>query len=121
MFPPEPWGIPGREAAGDKPKKLDPSSARFYEILNKMLEMHDRKQADYGREGDSFANVRASNDFGIPGWLGAALRLNDKVHRLQSFAVNGKLENEGVVDSFMDIAVYAIIGLVLWEQESGDS
>lgn len=79
--------------------------------------MHDRKQKDYGREGDSFANVRASADFGIPPWQGAALRLNDKIHRLQAYAVNGKLENETVTDSFIDIAVYALIGLVLWEQQ----
>jgi hypothetical protein len=39
------------------------------------------------------------------------------VRRLQSLIVNGKLSNESAEDSFRDIAVYAIIGLCLFEEE----
>ena len=45
------------------------------------------KQDDYGRGNDPFANVRASSDWGIPAWVGSMVRLNDKVKRLQSFAI----------------------------------
>ena len=45
-----------------------PSSARFHEILAELGERHDRKQADYGRSHDPFANVRASEEWGMPGW-----------------------------------------------------
>lgn len=96
-----------------------PNSARFHEILKGLGELHDRKQADYGRGGDPFANVRASSDFGVPAWVGAMIRLNDKVKRLQSLSRKGKLYNESAVDSFKDIAVYAVIALVLYEQECG--
>ena len=44
---------------------------KFDEVLQELKEMHDRKQADYGRTTDPFANVRASEDFGIPGYIGA--------------------------------------------------
>lgn len=94
-----------------------PNSRRFHEILKEHGELHDRKQADYGRGDDPFANVRASTEWGIPGWVGAMVRLNDKVRRLQSLARKGKLENESAIDSFRDIAVYATIAQVLFEEE----
>lgn len=94
-----------------------PNSARFHEILKSLGDLHDRKQADYGRGEDPFANVRASVDFGVDPWVGAMIRLNDKIKRLQSLALNGKLHNEAAEDSFKDIAVYAVIALVLFEQQ----
>lgn len=79
--------------------------------------MHDRKQADYGRGDDPFANVRASEEWGIKGWVGAMVRAQDKVRRLQTFAQRGSLVNEPVRDSLLDLAVYALIALVLYEEE----
>jgi len=94
-----------------------PLSDRFHELLKEIGELHDKKQADYGREGDPFANVRGSEEWGIEGWVGAMVRLNDKLRRLQAYAKKGTLENEGVEDSFKDMAVYALIALCLWEEE----
>lgn len=91
-------------------------SARFHEILIKMGELHDKKQLDYGTPIDPFANVRASEGFGVPSWVGCMIRANDKMKRLQTYAKTGTLSNEGVEDSFMDLAVYAIIGLCLFEE-----
>lgn len=94
-----------------------PNSARFHELLAEAGELHDAKQADYGRDHDPFANVRATEEWGIPAWVGAMVRLNDKVQRLKSLVANGSLNNEAATDSFMDIAVYALIARVLYEQE----
>jgi hypothetical protein len=94
-----------------------PNSQRFHDLLAEAGELHDRKQQDYGKGGDPFANVRASANWGMPGWVGAMVRLNDKVTRLQKVACGGTLANEGVADSMMDIAVYALIALVLFEQD----
>ncbi len=112
----------------DEEKKIEmeitfrhPNSARFHELLKQAGELHDQKQADYGRGDDPFANVRASADWGIQGWVGAMIRLNDKVKRLQSLAQTGQLANEGALDSFMDIMVYAGIAHVLYEEECGDA
>lgn len=93
-----------------------PNSARFHAILAELAELHDRKQADYGRGDDPFANVRASEGWGVPGWVGSMVRASDKVRRLEAFVRNGRLSNEGVDDSLRDLAVYAIIALVLFEE-----
>lgn len=93
-----------------------PSSRRFHEILKELGALHDRKQADYGTRDDPFANVRASQEFGVAPWLGAILRLNDKVNRLKAFAKRGTLKNETVIDSFDDISVYGVIARVLYEE-----
>lgn len=99
-------------------RKPNPSSARFHKILEELGKLHDSKQSDYGRSGDPFANIRASEEWGISPWVGALVRLNDKVRRLQSFALKGTLANESAEDSMRDIAVYAVISLVLYELES---
>lgn len=93
-----------------------PNSERFHQLVEEVSLLHDRKQQDYGKGDDPFANVRASEDWGIPGWVGSMIRLNDKVKRLQNFAAKGSLQNESVVDSLLDISVYALIALVLYEE-----
>lgn len=93
-----------------------PSSRRFHAILDEWGALHDRKQADYGTDSDPFANVRASEDFSVPGWVGGMIRANDKMKRLQTFARKGSLENEPVVDSFDDLGVYSAICRVLYEE-----
>ena len=93
---------------------------RFHVELKRLGELHDKKQDDYGTDADPFANVRASEAFGVPGWLGAIIRLNDKVTRIKSFAKKGVLSNEALEDSFDDIAVYALIAKVLYKEAQGD-
>jgi hypothetical protein len=93
--------------------------SRFRRELEELIELHDAKQADYGTDGDPFANLRASAGFGIAPWLGAVVRLNDKVNRIKSFVRNGKLRNESLVDSLRDISVYAAIAKILYEEEHG--
>ena len=95
--------------------------ARFHALLKEIGDLHDKKQADYGVVTDPFANVRGSQDWGIEPWVGAMIRANDKVKRLQKFAREGTLENEGARDSFMDLAVYSLIALVLWEETNGNA
>lgn len=90
-----------------------PDSQQFYELLLSLGKLHDKKQADYGRDSDPFANVRAAAQWGMNPSLGVMLRMGDKFGRLQSFAQRGSLENESVEDSLRDIAVYALICLVL--------
>jgi len=88
----------------------------FEGIINEILALHQRKSADYGRSHDPFANVRASEDFGIPGWVGCAIRMNDKMRRLQAAAQGSTMQNESIEDSFYDLAVYSVIGLLLYRQ-----
>ena len=48
-------------------------------------------------------------------------RAGDKIKRLQKYARCGTLSNEGARDSFMDLAVYSLIALLLWEEENDDN
>jgi hypothetical protein len=85
-------------------------------------DLHDKKQKDYGRKDDPFANVRSAEEWGIEPWIGAMNRATDKVKRLQQFAQTGTLENEGVLDSFDDLIVYAGIAKVLYlEAREGET
>lgn len=89
--------------------------ARYRALLDQMWEVHCKKAADYGNgeQGDFLANLRASEAFGLPAWLGAMIRLNDKVVRLQAYAKKRTLANEGVEDSLIDLAAYALLTLIL--------
>lgn len=100
----------------DSTEEAHPGSKKFYNLLIEAALLHAQKQRDYGRTEDPFANVRASEDFGVEGWIGCMIRANDKMRRLQTYAKNGVLANEGVRDSLLDLAVYALIGLVLFEE-----
>jgi len=81
--------------------------------------MHVSKGADYGLTSDPFSNVRSSEEFGIPPWIGCMVRANDKMRRIQKAssqtleAGKASLENESVEDSLLDLGVYSIIGAVL--------
>lgn len=93
------------------------STPSFLAILDEIREMYLRKSHDYGSKKDTFTNVRASIEFGIAPWIGALVRLNDKIVRIKSFIEKGVLKNESVEDSLLDIAVYAIISLCLRREE----
>lgn len=90
---------------------------RFASILQELQEMHDKKQKDYGKDNDPFSNIRSSEDFGIDGWIGALVRGNDKMRRLQKASRGASLVNESVEDSLMDLAVYVIVALILFREE----
>ena len=93
--------------------------SEFSNILKEIQAMHDKKQADYGKTNDPFANVRASEDFGIPGWVGCMTRATDKLKRLQAAARGQNLVNESIEDSLLDLATYTIIALCLFRESNG--
>lgn len=90
-------------------------------ILDELAALHAKKGQDYGRVRDPYANVRASEDFGVPGWVGALCRANDKMRRLQVAASGGTLANESAEDSMLDLAAYAIIALSLYRESKGQA
>lgn len=85
----------------------------FLSILEEIRTMHERKAHDYGSWADPLANIRGSQDYGVPPWVGAMLRANDKVQRIKAFLQRGELKNEPVEDSLLDLAAYAAIALAL--------
>lgn len=98
-------------------EKLHPSSAAFLAKLDELWELHLSKGQDYGSEDDPLANIRNSAAFvGIEPWRGAMVRLSDKVTRLATFNRTGRLRHEGVLDTLLDLAGYALLAAVLFEQ-----
>lgn len=95
-----------------------PSSEKFHALLKEAGDLHDAKQSDYGTGKDPFANIRASEEFGVDAWIGSIMRGNDKMARIKSFIEKGSLKNESLRDSLMDLAVYSLISLVLYEESS---
>lgn len=89
---------------------------RLNALFDIARELSVKKQADYGRPEEPFANVKASEEWGIAPWVGAMVRLNDKVRRLQAHAQGDTLQNENAYDSFLDIAVYALIACRLYDE-----
>lgn len=102
-------GTPSYKGQGDP---------RFFKILHEMAEIHVKKATDYGSDEDPLANLRASVNWGGPAWVGTFMRANDKIVRLQAFAKKGVLANESARDSMIDIAAYAILATILYDEES---
>ena len=83
--------------------------------------MHLAKSADYGTTEDIFSNFRGSASLNVAPWVGAMIRAKDKVRRIESFIKNGNLKNEPLKDSFLDLASYALIAAVLFEEEAANA
>ena len=83
----------------------------FYASIAEICAMHERKSADYGTEDDAHANIRASEEYGVPAWVAALVRQADKFTRIKQFLRRGTLTNESLRDSIVDQAVYGIIVL----------
>ncbi len=88
----------------------------FQNIQDEMYEMFARKHMDYGLNnialGGDIVNNSDDKKFSL---TGLAIRLTDKISRLRNLMVNGRnyVKGEGMEDTFIDIANYGIIGLLV--------
>lgn len=80
--------------------------------LNDMKSTHDIKMADYGTDEDEYANYRSAEKFGIPAWVSAISRAEEKMNRIAAFVKKGRLENESIEDALRDIATG---GAIAWD------
>ena len=91
-------------------------SNEFKTIQKEMYEMFARKHMDYGLNnialGGDIVNNSDDKQFSL---TGLCIRLTDKISRLKNLLVNGRsfVEGEGMEDTFIDIANYGIIGLLV--------
>lgn len=97
---------------------------RFYELVASIAVLHSNKNQDYAAQGDPFSNFRECEKAGIRPYDGLLTRLSDKFSRvmtLRNKEKNGQaqsVKSESVVDTLMDQAVYSLIGIALYEEES---
>ena len=98
---------------------MNKQSKRFYEILDVIKNLHDQKRHDYGANEDIFANFRLSELSGISAWQGSVVRMGDKYARISNFIKKGdfKFKEESIKDTLMDMAIYSLITIVLYEEE----
>jgi hypothetical protein len=100
---------------------VHPTSQRFFDLCDELKAMHASKSSDYGcpSGNDPLANIRNGAAFvGIEPWKGAMVRLSDKVTRLATFNATGRLGHEGVMDTCLDLASYALLAFLLYEEET---
>ena len=98
---------------------INKQSKRYYEILDVIKNLHDQKRHDYGANEDIFANFRLSELSGIPAWQGSVVRMGDKYARISNFIKKGefKFKEESIKDTLMDMAIYSLITMILFEEE----
>ena len=94
-----------------------PELAEEYKRIGmEMYQMFAAKHMDYGLNnialGGDILNNKEDKKFSL---TGLAIRLTDKISRLKNLLVNGKnyVKGEGMEDTFVDIANYGIIGLLV--------
>ncbi len=106
---------------GDKTIELRPQSEAYLELLEEMAVLHVRKAMGYSSHSkDVWANFRGSQDIGISAFRGVLVRWLDKVARIKNLVRderNDVLPDEGLEDTLMDAAAYALIALSLLREE----
>jgi hypothetical protein len=87
----------------------------FKSIQSEMYEMFARKHMDYGLNNIALGGDLTNNEDKKYSLTGLAIRLTDKISRLKNLLINGKnyVKGEGMEDTFIDIANYGIIGLLV--------
>ena len=96
-------------------KEYPELSDEFSKITREMYETFARKHMDYGLQNISLGGDLSKKEDKKFSLTGLAIRLTDKVSRLRNLLVNGKsfVKGEGMEDTFLDIANYGIIGLLV--------
>tara|TARA_R100000742_G_C4189424_1_gene21987 strand:+ start:134 stop:556 length:423 start_codon:yes stop_codon:yes gene_type:complete len=93
-----------------------PELAEEYKRIGmEMYQMFAAKHMDYGLNNIALGgdlNNKEDKKFSL---TGLAIRLTDKISRLKNLLINGKnyVKGEGMEDTFIDIANYGIIGLLV--------
>ena len=90
-------------------------SEEYKRISEEMYEMFARKHMDYGLNNIALGGDLKNSDDKKFSLTGLCIRLTDKISRLKNLLINGKnyVRGEGMEDTFIDIANYGIIGLLV--------
>lgn len=86
---------------------------RFYRLLAELAILHSEKNHDYSKAEDPFSNFRMSEALGVEAWRGVLVRMSDKWARIEQLVSGKSPKNESVEDSLRDLAVYALICVLL--------
>lgn len=90
---------------------------RFYRLLDEIADLHSKKNFDYAPTEEPLANFRMCERLGVPAWKGVLVRMSDKWSRIQQLSGGKSPKNESLRDSLIDLAVYALIDVLLIEEQ----
>ena len=97
-------------------KEYPELSSEFKKITEEMYILFSSKHLDYGLNnialGGDILNSDDDKKFSL---TGLCIRLTDKISRLKNLVISGKnyVKDEGMEDTFIDIANYGIIGMLV--------
>ena len=90
---------------------------RFYQLLEEIAELHSRKNHDYAKTNEPLSNFTRSRAIGVEPWRGVLVRMSDKWSRIEQLSSGKVAKNESLRDSLIDLAVYALLDVLLLADE----
>ena len=91
----------------------------FDALLRRMGEIHDAKRADYANN-DPLGNFLEAERVGVTPLQGIMVRLGDKYTRACNLVKNNyehQVKDETLEDTFLDLANYALLALLIYRRE----
>lgn len=120
------WPLNIRAANGEQPARGDRYAElvarrghpKFYQLLNELADLHERKNQNYATQEDPLSNLRECEGLGIDAFKGTLVRLCDKWCRIKNLAKGvPDLVGESIVDTLRDMAIYSLLAIILWEEK----
>ena len=101
-------------------KNLPKTSKTFQDIQFEQWRLFCKKQKDYGPGNISVGTNLETDEEVKLALMGLWFKMNDKIQRLKQLVIhNQEPENESLMDSFMDLANYALIAQLVKKQVWG--
>jgi hypothetical protein len=101
-------------------EKYPETSKMFQDIQFNQWELFCKKQKDYGPKNISVGTNLETEEEVKLALTGLWFRMNDKMQRFQQIVINNQEpENESLMDTFMDLANYALIAQLVKEKVWG--
>jgi len=101
-------------------EKYPETTKMFQDMQFEQWELFCKKQKDYGPKNISVGSNLETDEEVKLALTGLWFRMNDKMQRFQQIVMNSQEpENESLMDTFMDLANYAIIAQLVKEKAWG--
>lgn len=92
---------------------------RFYELLEELANLHSQKNHDYAGVEEPLANLKECKRIGVDPFIGCFIRMQDKYMRLCNLIQRPpQVHDENKRDTLIDLAIYALLGIILLEEAS---
>lgn len=97
---------------------------RFYDLLSEIAVLHADKNKDYAGDHEALRNLKLCANGGIKPSQGCYVRMSDKwsrfevlLKRMHETGDGPQVAGESLYDTLKDLAVYALLEVVLLEEE----